>query len=185
MLMSRNGRITFAPARRRADPCGWQHAVLHDAGQLGEPEPGRDADVPRRRDPDQVRDPALSALGASCPQILLRKNRAAKKSCQVFSTESGPRVSFTAITSWLPASGPSALVVPQRAAARSLLRNSAWDSDAGCAGVIESGCAGRKRRAGGTERQPTMAPTQTLVAVSQRRLAQQPEPPQVWPSLRH
>ena len=37
------------PGRRR-------HAVLHGPGQLGEPEPGGERDVPSRRAPDQVRD---------------------------------------------------------------------------------------------------------------------------------
>ena len=35
--------------------------VLHRPGQLGEPEPGGDPDVSRRRGADQVRDQALSA----------------------------------------------------------------------------------------------------------------------------
>ena len=42
-------RVTFA-----------RHALLHDPGQLGKPEPGGDPDVSRRRAPDQVRDQALS-----------------------------------------------------------------------------------------------------------------------------
>ena len=41
---------------------GRRHTVLHRAGQLGEPEPGGDADVSRRRGPDQVRDEAVSAI---------------------------------------------------------------------------------------------------------------------------
>jgi dihydrofolate reductase len=40
---------------------GRRHAVLYGPGQLGEPEPGGDPDVSRRRGPDQVRDQALSA----------------------------------------------------------------------------------------------------------------------------
>ena len=40
---------------------GRRHAVLHGPGQLGEPDPGGDPDVSRRRGPDQVRDQALSA----------------------------------------------------------------------------------------------------------------------------
>src|SRR5215207_7792613 len=43
---------------------GRRHTVLHRAGQLGEPEPGGDADVFRRRGPDQVRDEAVSAIPA-------------------------------------------------------------------------------------------------------------------------
>ena len=42
-------------------PGGRRHAVLHGPGQLGEPDPGGDPDVSRRRGPDQVRDQALSA----------------------------------------------------------------------------------------------------------------------------
>ena len=37
-----------------------RHAVLHRAGQLGEPEPGGDADVSRRRGADPIRDEAMS-----------------------------------------------------------------------------------------------------------------------------
>ena len=37
-----------------------RHTVLHRAGQLGEPEPGGDADVSRRRGPDPIRDEAMS-----------------------------------------------------------------------------------------------------------------------------
>ena len=40
---------------------GRRHAVLYGPGQLGEPDPGGDPDVSRRRAPDQVRDQALSA----------------------------------------------------------------------------------------------------------------------------
>ena len=39
---------------------GGGHAVLHRPRQLGEPEPGGDPDVSRRRAPDQVRDQALN-----------------------------------------------------------------------------------------------------------------------------
>jgi riboflavin biosynthesis pyrimidine reductase len=39
---------------------GRRHAVLHGPGQLGEPEPGGDADVSRRRGTDPIRDEALS-----------------------------------------------------------------------------------------------------------------------------
>jgi hypothetical protein len=42
------------PGRRR-------HAVLHRAGQPGEPERGEDTDVSRRRGPDHVQDEALSS----------------------------------------------------------------------------------------------------------------------------
>lgn len=42
-------------------PGGRRHAFLHSPGQLGEPEPGGDPDVSRRRIADQVRDQALSA----------------------------------------------------------------------------------------------------------------------------
>ena len=41
-------------------PGGRRHAVLHRAGQLGEPEPGGDADVSRRRGADPIRDEAMS-----------------------------------------------------------------------------------------------------------------------------
>ena len=43
-------------------PGGRRHAVLHGPGQLGEPEPGGDPDVSRRRAPDQVRDQALTPV---------------------------------------------------------------------------------------------------------------------------
>src|SRR4051794_15213170 len=46
--------------RRPPRPGGRRHAVLHGPGQLGEPEPGGDPDVSRRRAPDQVRDPAVN-----------------------------------------------------------------------------------------------------------------------------
>ncbi|MCA2226134.1 hypothetical protein LDL49_33515 [Nonomuraea sp. NEAU-L178] len=39
---------------------GQRHAVLYGPGQLGEPDPDGDPDVPRRRTPDQVRDQELS-----------------------------------------------------------------------------------------------------------------------------
>ena len=70
----RVGGATLAGAAMRAglvdeydhrDPSGAggrRHTVLHRAGQLGEPEPGGDADVSRRRGPDQVRDEAVSAI---------------------------------------------------------------------------------------------------------------------------
>src|SRR3954469_8449950 len=48
-------------ARHPPGPGGRWHAVLHDPGRLGEPDPGGDPDVPRRRAPDQIRDQALSA----------------------------------------------------------------------------------------------------------------------------
>ena len=47
--------------RHPPGPGGRRHAVLHGPGQLGEPEPGGDPDVSRRRGADQVRDQALSA----------------------------------------------------------------------------------------------------------------------------
>ena len=47
--------------RHPSGPGGRRHAVLHRPGQLGEPEPGGDPDVSRRRGADQVRDQALSA----------------------------------------------------------------------------------------------------------------------------
>jgi dihydrofolate reductase len=54
------------PDRRVRDrhppgPAGRRHAVLHGPGQLGEPVPGGDPDVSRRRAPDEVRDQALNA----------------------------------------------------------------------------------------------------------------------------
>ena len=70
----RIGGATLAGAAMRAglidgyemvDPSGAggrRHAVLHRAGWLGEPEPGGDADVSRRRGPDQVRDEALKVI---------------------------------------------------------------------------------------------------------------------------
>ncbi|CAA9491026.1 MAG: Dihydrofolate reductase, partial [uncultured Solirubrobacteraceae bacterium] len=45
--------------RHPSGPGGRRHAVLHGPGQLGEPEPGGDPDVSRRRGADQVRDQAL------------------------------------------------------------------------------------------------------------------------------
>ena len=51
------GRV---PDRGHTHRGGRRHAVLHGAGQLGEPEPGGDPDVPRRRDADPVRDEAMS-----------------------------------------------------------------------------------------------------------------------------
>src|SRR5206468_4968614 len=55
-------------------PGGRRHAVLHGPGQLGEPEPGGDPDVSRRRAPDQVRDQALNtrpriSAGSGHPRI--------------------------------------------------------------------------------------------------------------------
>ena len=41
-------------------PGGRRHAVLYGPGRLGQPEPGGDPDVSRRRGPDQVRDQALN-----------------------------------------------------------------------------------------------------------------------------
>src|SRR5919205_777947 len=46
--------------RHPPGPGGRRHSVLHGPGQLGEPEPGGDPDVSRRRAPDQVRDQALN-----------------------------------------------------------------------------------------------------------------------------
>ncbi|GAA2698876.1 hypothetical protein GCM10010412_094970 [Nonomuraea recticatena] len=46
--------------RHPSGPGGRRHAVLHSPGQLGEPEPGGDPDVSRRRGADQVRDEAMS-----------------------------------------------------------------------------------------------------------------------------
>jgi hypothetical protein len=48
------------PSSGRTGPGGRRHAVLHGPGQLGEPEPGGDPDVSRRRAPDQIRDQALN-----------------------------------------------------------------------------------------------------------------------------
>src|SRR5437763_10719214 len=61
----RRGRHAGRADRRVRDrhppgPGGRRHAVLHGPGQLGEPEPGGDPDVSRRRAPDQVRDQALN-----------------------------------------------------------------------------------------------------------------------------
>src|SRR5205085_555146 len=63
---SRRGGYAGRADRRARDrhppgPGGRRHAVLHGPGQLGEPEPGGDPDVSRRRGADQVRDQALSA----------------------------------------------------------------------------------------------------------------------------
>ncbi|CAA9268642.1 MAG: Dihydrofolate reductase, partial [uncultured Blastococcus sp.] len=46
-------------AGHRAGPGGRRHTVLHGPGQLGEPDPGGDPDVPRRCAVDPVRDQAL------------------------------------------------------------------------------------------------------------------------------
>jgi dihydrofolate reductase len=46
--------------RHPSGPGGRRHAVLHCPGQPGEPEPGGDPDVSRRRAPDQVRNQALN-----------------------------------------------------------------------------------------------------------------------------
>src|SRR6185503_4351144 len=67
------GRVFRRADRRVRDrhpsgAAGRRHAVLHRPGQLGEPEPGRDPDVPRRRAPDPVRNQALntrSRIGAA------------------------------------------------------------------------------------------------------------------------
>src|SRR5207245_10398594 len=60
--------------RHPPGPGGRRHAVLHGPGQLGEPEPGGDPDVSRRRAPDQVRDQALNTrprigAGSGHPRI--------------------------------------------------------------------------------------------------------------------
>ncbi|CAA9392715.1 MAG: Dihydrofolate reductase, partial [uncultured Quadrisphaera sp.] len=59
----RDGRAGRAGRRVRArhppGAGGQRHAVLHGPGRLGEPGPGGDPDVPRRRAPDPVRDQAL------------------------------------------------------------------------------------------------------------------------------
>src|ERR1700710_2736622 len=47
-------------AAHRTGLAGRRHAVLHGPGQLGEPEPGGDADVSRRRGTDPIRDEAMS-----------------------------------------------------------------------------------------------------------------------------
>src|SRR4051812_26211127 len=53
--------------RHPSGPGGRRHAVLHGPGHLGEPEPGGEPDVSRRRGADQVRDPPLSARSRSWP----------------------------------------------------------------------------------------------------------------------
>src|SRR5262249_59188978 len=97
---------------------GRRHAVLYGPGQVGEPEPGGDPGVSRRRGPDQVRDQALSArrrIGAAVSGGLYRK--AARSTGRAVSP-SDHLCAVLAGGSWLVAVPKSRLtLVPARSSA--------------------------------------------------------------------
>src|SRR5262249_51965541 len=115
---------------------GRRHAVLYGPGQVGEPEPGGDPGVSRRRGPDQVRDQALSArrrIGAAVSGGLYRK--AARSTGRAVSP-SDHLCAVLAGGNWLVAV-PKSRLVPARPSAES--------GGAAYRGVIEAvtqeGCA--------------------------------------------